>query len=47
MNDTIHDYEVAQEVGVDCALFVGGHNAEGRLQSCGVPVLNSLAQLLD
>ncbi len=47
IGDTVHDYEVAQEVGVDCVLFVGGHNAEGRLRSCGVPALNSLAQLLE
>ncbi|MEA3226778.1 MAG: HAD hydrolase-like protein, partial [Planctomycetota bacterium] len=47
IGDTVHDYEVAREIGVDCALFVGGHNAELRLRSCAVPVLNSLAQLLE
>lgn len=46
IGDTVHDYEVAQEIGVDCALFVGGHNTEKRLQSCGVPVFDSLAQLM-
>ncbi len=46
IGDTVHDYEVAREVGVDCALFVGGHNSEERLQSCGVPVFDSLAQLM-
>jgi phosphoglycolate phosphatase len=44
-NDTIHDYEVAREIGVDCVLFVGGHNTKERLGSCGVPVFDSLAQL--
>ena len=46
IGDTIHDYEVAREVGVDCVLFVGGHNSEQRLQSCGVQVLDSLEQLM-
>ena len=46
IGDTIHDYEVAREVGVDCVLFIGGHNSEQRLQSCGVPVFDSLAQLM-
>lgn len=46
IGDTIHDYEVAREIGVDCVLFVGGHNSEERLQSCGVPVFDSLAQLV-
>ena len=45
IGDTIHDYEVAQEIGADCVLFVGGHNSKERLQSCGVPVFDSLAQL--
>ncbi len=47
IGDTVHDYEVAREIGVDCALFIGGHNAERRLRSCGVPVLNSLGRLLE
>lgn len=47
IGDTVHDYEVARAIGVDCALFVEGHNSPHRLQSCGVPVLHSLDQLLD
>ena len=46
IGDTIHDYEVAKEVGVDCALIPSGHHLKERLQSCGVPVLDSLAQLM-
>jgi len=45
IGDTIHDYEVAREVGADCTLFVGGHNTRERLASCGVPVFDSLEQL--
>ena len=47
VGDTIHDYEVAQEAGVDCILFAGGHYLEHRLQSCGVPIVKSLKQLLE
>lgn len=47
IGDTTHDHEVAQEAGVDCILFAGGHYLEQRLQSCGVSVLTSLAQLLE
>lgn len=46
IGDTTHDYEVAREAGADCILFAGGHYQQERLKSCGVPVLNSLAQLL-
>lgn len=45
IGDTIHDYEVAREIGADCVLFVGGHNTKERLKSCGVPIFDSLAQL--
>lgn len=46
IGDTIHDYEVARETGVDCILFAGGHYLKQRLKSCGVPVVNSLDQLM-
>jgi phosphoglycolate phosphatase len=47
IGDTSHDYEVAQTMGVDCCLISGGHQAEQRLLTCGVPVLDSLAALHD
>lgn len=47
IGDTTHDYEVAQEAGIDCILFAGGHYLEQRLQSCGVPIVSSLKQLLE
>ncbi len=46
IGDTIHDYEVAWETGIDCILFTGGHYLERRLKSCGVPTVRSLNQLL-
>ncbi|UCF17323.1 MAG: HAD family hydrolase, partial [Phycisphaerales bacterium] len=46
IGDTIHDYEVARQAGVDCVLFAGGHYHQQRLRSCGVPVVSSLEQLV-
>ena len=40
VGDTIHDFEVAGEMGCACALVAGGHQAEHRLRRCGCPVLN-------
>ena len=45
IGDTVHDYEVAQAMGIDCILVRGGHNSLPRLKACGVLVLNSLAEL--
>jgi phosphoglycolate phosphatase len=42
IGDTIHDFEVAQAMGVDCVLVAGGHNSKARLETCGVPVFDSL-----
>jgi phosphoglycolate phosphatase len=47
IGDTVHDYDVARAIGADCILFVGGHNCAERLRSCGVPVVTSLAELLE
>ncbi len=46
IGDTIHDFEVAREIGADCLLIANGHQSKGRLLTCGVPVLNSLTELL-
>lgn len=46
IGDTVHDCVVAEAVGMDCILFPGGHNSKERLEACGAPVLDSLAQLL-
>lgn len=46
IGDTVHDYEVAEAVGIDCVLIPSGHNSKERLESCGVMILDSLAKLL-
>jgi phosphoglycolate phosphatase len=42
IGDTIHDFEVARAMGVDCVLLAIGHNSRSRLETCGVPVFDSL-----
>lgn len=46
IGDTIHDYEVAQELGIACILVSNGHQSEKRLQSTGVPIVADLEALL-
>lgn len=45
LGDTIHDFEVADAMGVQCVLIAHGHNNRSRLESCGVPVFDSLADV--
>ena len=42
IGDTVHDFEVAQAMGVNCVLVSGGHNNKQRLETCGVPIFSSL-----
>lgn len=44
IGDTIHDFEVAQRMGVDCILVAAGHQSYERLCACGVPVVQDLAE---
>jgi phosphoglycolate phosphatase len=43
VGDTVHDFEVAQALGVACMLIPGGHHSRARLAACGVPILAALA----
>jgi len=45
VGDTLHDREVAQDLGVDCVLIGRGHQDPDRLRGCGVPVLDCLHQV--
>jgi len=42
IGDTLHDFEVARELGVDCALVAAGHHPAERLRAGGVPVFADL-----
>ena len=47
IGDTLHDWEVAQAMGVDCALVLGGHQSRERLEACGARVAEKLKDILD
>lgn len=47
IGDTIHDYETATAMGIDCILVAGGHQSKDTLLECGVPVLNNVSELLN
>jgi phosphoglycolate phosphatase len=45
IGDTVHDFEVAKEIGSDCILISNGHQSKEKLLECGVNVFNSLEEL--
>ncbi|WP_346855208.1 HAD hydrolase-like protein [uncultured Draconibacterium sp.] len=45
LGDTIHDFEVADQLGLDCILIADGHQSEERLQKTGVKVISELKDL--
>lgn len=45
IGDTVHDYEVAQAMGIACWLVPSGHQHPDRLARCGAPVFPSLEAL--
>ena len=46
IGDTIHDNEVAEEIGADCILIASGHQSKERLEKCGVKVLNNIREII-
>jgi len=47
IGDTVHDFEVATELGCQCILIANGHQSREVLQATGVLVIDRLEQLLD
>ncbi len=47
IGDTIHDFEVASELGCQCVLIANGHQSRAVLESTGVVVIDELNLLLD
>lgn len=45
IGDSLHDWEVAQEMGCGCVLVAQGHQSYERLAASGAPVLRSLEEL--
>lgn len=47
IGDTTHDFDVATEIGADCILVASGHQNHKNLARCGVPVFDSIKELLE
>jgi len=45
IGDTVHDYDVAKALGIDCILIANGHQHKHKLLECGVPVLDDIKLL--
>jgi phosphoglycolate phosphatase len=45
IGDTVHDFEVATELGCPCILIAGGHQSKAVLRATGVLVIDSIQQL--
>lgn len=45
VGDTVHDYEVAQSLGISCVLLTHGHQNIHRLAKTGAPLLSDLKRL--
>lgn len=45
IGDTVHDYEVAKALDIDCCLIYSGHQDPERLAACGVKVIDSFSDL--
>lgn len=46
IGDTVHDFEVATELGCQCVLVANGHQSKTVLQQTGTLVIDQLSQLL-
>lgn len=45
VGDTLHDWEVAEAMGIGCILVANGHQNRARLERAGVPVLNDIGDV--
>lgn len=44
VGDTVHDFETASAMGINCVLIAAGHNSKQRLLACGVPVYDTIQE---
>ena len=47
IGDTIHDFEVATQLGVDCLLIANGHQSAERLKLLNCQVVNNLKKVIE
>lgn len=45
VGDTLHDYQMAQDLGIDCVLMFSGHQSQKRLEDSGAKVIGNLGAL--
>lgn len=45
IGDTIHDAEVADEIGCECVLLTCGHQSENRLATCNKTMFNAIKDI--
>lgn len=45
VGDTLHDWEVAEELGCRCLLIAGGHQSRARLAGSGAEILEDITQV--
>ncbi|MEX2607430.1 MAG: HAD hydrolase-like protein [Kiritimatiellia bacterium] len=46
LGDTVHDAEVADELGMQCALIPGGNQPEAKLRALGLPMFSTRREAL-
>ncbi|MBU0558260.1 MAG: HAD family hydrolase [Bacteroidetes bacterium] len=46
IGDTVHDFEVAEEIGADCLLISNGHQNKNKLVQSSAIVINSISEIL-
>lgn len=46
IGDSKHDFDTARAIGADVVLFSGGHDSRSHLEECGVPIVDSLDEVL-
>lgn len=47
IGDTIHDYEIAREIGCECILVASGHQSFERLATTGATVVDDMTRIID
>lgn len=47
IGDTLHDFEVAEELGIDSILIANGHQSRERLSECNVSVIEQITDLIE
>ena len=47
IGDTLHDYHVANQMGIHCILFSGGHQSDAILSQTGCPVVKRITDIFD